>query len=229
MTPINQEPIEEALKWVRLVYPGPAEVIEAAYRALRAELAKRYGELEDMIFAHSKMVRRAEKAEAELATMTDERNEWERRAEEHSRELLSLRTSNDEAKALREALIRLMSKVQIQHGNDRLGEAWDYAVEALATTESAPCVHGGVENCWDVKCNGFHSPHVIASWPCGDKTDTHPSDCIICLRIASQACDHCAPKAVAEPKKCEKCYSHTIYLGECPHHKPAPSVGEKPI
>ena len=125
----NQSQIEEALKWVRLVYPGPAEVIEAAYRALRAELERRCGELEDMIIAHSKMVRRAEKAEAEVLkmredyetmmgdatqayrNMTDERNEWEKRANEYSAELVALKAkpapSNDEMKALREALFEL--------------------------------------------------------------------------------------------------------------------------
>ena len=153
---------------------------------------------------------RAEKAEAELAIMTDERNEWEKRANEYSAELVALKATPEAAPRPPHPASHCDVCAEYPDPKDHLrpcgncgdeGHAlWECVLpERAPQSVAAPCV-------W---CDGNKGEWMDRSQHVGDDSVWVP-------------CPKCAPQAVAEPKS-EICDGIGCRRDCC-----APSVGEKP-
>lgn len=105
-------------------------------------LVLRNAELKESANAHRDAQIKAQAALKEAREALQEKSEWAKKMRQSYEDEIA--SSRQRAEKYREALIRMMSKVEIMHGKNHLGEAWDYAVAALADDkpqESLECKH----------------------------------------------------------------------------------------
>lgn len=116
-----------------------------ACRAEKAEaaLAEARGQAEK--FANGMINLRKENA-AQASQIELHEKAGESAARQYAAMAIQIAALSEQVGKARETLIRLMSKIQIQHGTDMLGEAWDSAVDFISPAQpiegAKPCEDG---------------------------------------------------------------------------------------